>query len=102
MQHSVVLEHWVVLAGPQTIDFPDPLQQYGEPELHTLLEIGFWGEQLEELLAGVADDLRDGQLEGGLKISWSRGGDASMLESSKGMAQIIMKSGVTAKSKEVS
>lgn len=47
MQQIVVDSHFVVLAGPQTVDFPDPLQQYGEPELQTLLAIGFWGVQLE-------------------------------------------------------
>jgi hypothetical protein len=102
MQHIVVVVHCVVLAGPQIIELPDPLQQYGEPELQTLLEMGFWGEQLEELLAGVVVDLRGGQLGMGLRTSRSRYGDASTLESSKGIAMIGVKSGVTARSTEVS
>ena len=47
MQQIVVDSHVVVLEGPHTVDLPVPLQQYGEPELQTLLAMGFWAEQVE-------------------------------------------------------
>ena len=47
IQQIVVVVHCVVLAGPQTMDFPEPLQQYGDPELQTLLAMGPWVGQFE-------------------------------------------------------
>ena len=79
MQQIVVEVHLVVLEGPQTIEFPDPLQQYGEPELQTLLAMGFWGEQFE----AVGLELRGSH---GLRASSSRFGEVSLVARSKGTA----------------
>jgi hypothetical protein len=40
MQQIVVLVQVVVDAGPQTLEAPDPVQQYGLPELQMLFAMG--------------------------------------------------------------
>jgi hypothetical protein len=95
MQQIVVDSHFVVLAGPQTVDCSEPLQQYGEPELQTLLAIGFWGVQLEV----VEPCLRgNGGIKGlGLRTSrsWSRSGRVSP----NGTAKVVARKGESARAR---
>jgi hypothetical protein len=79
MQQIIVEVHLVVLDGPQTIEFPDPLQQYGEPELQTLLAMGFWGEQFE----AVGLERRGTH---GLRASSSRFGEVLLVVMPEGTA----------------
>lgn len=78
MQQIVVLAHCVELAGPQTIEVPEPLQQYGDPELQTLLVMGLEDGQFEEELRGWELELARGSRT-------SRLGDVS----AKGMAKVV-------------